>query len=97
MYTPSCLADNVAAAEPEALKAQSVCMRMCSLGLRYFTPREVANMHSFPPGFSFPSDVTVRQQYACLGNSLSVLVVAELLAFLLEGHGTASGPVPALQ
>eukprot|EP00249_Psilotum_nudum_P010144 c22360_g1_i2 orf=217-1389(-) len=39
--------------------------------LRYFTPREVANLHSFPQEFSFPDHVTLKQRYALLGNSLS--------------------------
>lgn len=53
------------------------------LHLRYFTPREVANLHSFPSSFSFPPHVTMKQQYALLGNSLSVAVVADLLTYLL--------------
>ncbi len=53
------------------------------LHLRYFTPREVANLHSFPSSFSFPPHVTIKQQYALLGNSLSVAVVADLLTYLL--------------
>ena len=53
------------------------------LHLRYFTPREVANLHSFPSTFSFPPHVTIKQQYALLGNSLSVAVVADLLTYLL--------------
>jgi site-specific DNA-cytosine methylase len=60
--------------------------RMTLLGLRYFTPREIARLHSFPDSFDFPADVTLRQRYACLGNSLSVLVVAELLSYLLFGE-----------
>ena len=59
------------------------------LGLRYFTPREIANLHSFPEHFEFPDSVSIKQCYACLGNSLSVLVVAELLEHLLQGHGLA--------
>jgi tRNA (cytosine38-C5)-methyltransferase len=59
--------------------------RMTRLGLRYFTPREIARFHSFPDNFEFPVDVTLRQRYACLGNSLSVLVVAELFAYLFLG------------
>lgn len=51
--------------------------------LRYFTPKEVANLHSFPPAFAFPPHVPLRQRYALLGNSLSVAVVADLLAYLL--------------
>ncbi|KAH6831190.1 DNA methyltransferase-2 [Perilla frutescens var. hirtella] len=52
------------------------------LELRYFTPREVANFHSFPKDFQFPEHVSLRQRYALLGNSLSVGVVAPLLRYL---------------
>ncbi|KVH90286.1 C-5 cytosine methyltransferase, partial [Cynara cardunculus var. scolymus] len=34
------------------------------LCLRYFTPREVSNLHSFPKEFEFPEHVTLRQRYA---------------------------------
>ena len=54
------------------------------LQLRYFAPREVAKFHSFPDSFSFPAHVTRRQQYALLGNSLSVAVVADLLTYMLK-------------
>ena len=54
------------------------------LQLRYFMPREAANLHSFPDSFSFPVHVTRRQQYALLGNSLSVAVVADLLTYMLK-------------
>ncbi|XP_042494498.1 tRNA (cytosine(38)-C(5))-methyltransferase 2 [Macadamia integrifolia] len=51
-------------------------------GLRYFTPREVANLHSFPEIFQFPQHIGLKQRYALLGNSLSVAVVAPLLRYL---------------
>lgn len=63
---------------------------MWALQLRYFTPREVANLHTFPEHFSFPAGVTLRQRYACLGNSLSVEVVAALLQYLFHRV-----PIPA--
>ncbi|XP_017983314.1 PREDICTED: DNA (cytosine-5)-methyltransferase [Theobroma cacao] len=50
--------------------------------LRYFTPREVANLHSFPEDFQFPKHISLRQRYAMLGNSLSAAVVAPLLQYL---------------
>lgn len=53
-------------------------------GLRYFTPREVANLHSFPDDFQFPEAISLRQCYALLGNSLSVAVVAHLLRYLFS-------------
>lgn len=58
---------------------------MKDLGLRYFTPREVANFHSFPSDFCFPEHITIRQKYALLGNSLSIAVVAPLLQYLFMG------------
>ncbi|KAL5227270.1 hypothetical protein ABZP36_015535 [Zizania latifolia] len=54
------------------------------MGLRFFTPREVANLHSFPPSFHFPYHISLRQQYAMLGNSLSVAVVGPLLHYLFS-------------
>lgn len=54
------------------------------LRLRFFTPREVANLHSFPSSFCFPDHISLRQQYAMLGNSLSVAVVAPLLHYLFS-------------
>uniref|UniRef100_A0A0E0JL32 Uncharacterized protein n=1 Tax=Oryza punctata TaxID=4537 RepID=A0A0E0JL32_ORYPU len=32
------------------------------LGLRFFTPREVANLHAFPSSFHFPDHIGLRQQ-----------------------------------
>ncbi|XP_019179462.1 PREDICTED: tRNA (cytosine(38)-C(5))-methyltransferase [Ipomoea nil] len=60
-------------------KCKSSLEELC---LRYFTPREVANLHSFPASFQFPQHVSLRQRYALLGNSLSVGVVAPLLQYL---------------
>ncbi|XP_022790094.1 tRNA (cytosine(38)-C(5))-methyltransferase-like [Stylophora pistillata] len=54
------------------------------LKLRYFTPREVANLHCFPHDFCLPSSLSVKQQYRLLGNSLNVLVVSELLNCLFH-------------
>lgn len=53
------------------------------LQLRYFTPREVANLMCFPPDFSLPPDVTLRQSYQTLGNSVNVLVVSSLVKYLI--------------
>lgn len=53
--------------------------------LRYFTPTEVLRLMGFPDFYTFPSDMSLKQQYALLGNSVSVTVVSALLAHLLEG------------
>lgn len=58
--------------------------RLQTLQLRYFTPREVANLMGFPQSFVFPEDVPVKQRYKVLGNSLNVLVVSKLLQILLS-------------
>ncbi|GAB1598331.1 tRNA (cytosine(38)-C(5))-methyltransferase-like [Argonauta hians] len=52
------------------------------LRLRFFTPREIANLLCFPETFNFPAEVTLRQKYRVLGNSLNVHVVAVLLKLL---------------
>ncbi|KAK9105002.1 hypothetical protein Scep_021846 [Stephania cephalantha] len=65
-------------AESNGSKASSLKEK----GLRYFTPREVANLHSFPESFQFPEHISLRQRYALLGNSLSVAVVGPLLHYL---------------
>ena len=53
------------------------------LGLRFFTPKEMANILAFPDDFSFPDTVTDRQKTRLLGNSVSCQVVQLLLRFLL--------------
>ncbi|XP_076577523.1 tRNA (cytosine(38)-C(5))-methyltransferase [Chaetodon auriga] len=57
--------------------------RLLKLKLRYFTPREVANLMGFPQSFSFPEQIAIKQRYRVLGNSLNVVVVARLLQLLV--------------
>lgn len=52
-------------------------------GVRYFTPREVANLHGLPRESCFPDDVSLKQRYKLLGNSLSVDCVVPLLQSML--------------
>lgn len=58
--------------------------RVKALQLRFFTPNEVARLMSFPENFSFPNDVTEKQKYRLLGNSLNVFVVKMLLEILFD-------------
>ncbi|XP_022105921.1 tRNA (cytosine-5-)-methyltransferase-like isoform X2 [Acanthaster planci] len=53
------------------------------LRIRYFTSREIANLHHFPADFDFPVELTRRQRYRCLGNSLNVHVVSVLLRYMV--------------
>ncbi|KAJ3110754.1 tRNA (cytosine-5-)-methyltransferase [Phlyctochytrium bullatum] len=52
------------------------------LRLRFFSPKEVAKLHGFPAHFDFPSEVTDRQRFQLLGNSLNVKVVEYLVRYL---------------
>ncbi|NWZ37791.1 TRDMT methyltransferase, partial [Brachypodius atriceps] len=68
----------------DELPEEEKLMKLSTLKLRYFTPREIANLHGFPLEFGFPEKVTVKQCYRLLGNSLNVHVVAKLISILLE-------------
>eukprot|EP00127_Corallochytrium_limacisporum_P005969 Clim_evm46s215 gene=Clim_evmTU46s215 len=57
---------------------------LTDLKIRYFTPREIANLHCFPPEFSFPKSITNIQANRMLGNSLNVSVVETLLLYTLQ-------------
>ncbi|XP_063990600.1 tRNA (cytosine(38)-C(5))-methyltransferase [Diachasmimorpha longicaudata] len=61
---------------------------MRSLKLRYFTPREVSRLMSFPEDFSFPNSITDKQKYRLLGNSINVHVVSLLIQVLMSGINT---------
>ncbi|XP_022371570.1 tRNA (cytosine(38)-C(5))-methyltransferase isoform X4 [Enhydra lutris kenyoni] len=58
--------------------------KLLMLKLRYFTPKEIANLLGFPSEFGFPEKITVKQRYRLLGNSLNVHVVAKLIKILCE-------------
>ena len=47
--------------------------------LRYFSPNEIASLLGFPSTFEFPTGVSLKKQYALVGNSLHVSLVTELL------------------
>ncbi|XP_074840921.1 tRNA (cytosine(38)-C(5))-methyltransferase isoform X3 [Carettochelys insculpta] len=66
----------------EMLSEEEKLKKLSTLKLRYFTPREIANLHGFPPEFGFPDTITVKQRYRLLGNSLNVHVVAKLITLL---------------
>jgi tRNA (cytosine38-C5)-methyltransferase len=55
-----------------------------SLELRFFSPQEVARLMCFPDKFSFPKNVTEKQKYRLLGNSINVKVVSHLIKLMVE-------------
>lgn len=65
--------------ENEILKA--LCR---SLHLRFLTPKEICNLHKFPDAFKFSEELTLRQKYALIGNSLNVKVVSCLIQYLIN-------------
>uniref|UniRef100_A0AAJ7XJB3 tRNA (Cytosine(38)-C(5))-methyltransferase n=1 Tax=Petromyzon marinus TaxID=7757 RepID=A0AAJ7XJB3_PETMA len=80
---------NVAAAfredeEEEGEEGEERTRRLAALGLRYFSPGEVARIHGFPDGFSFPEGLSLRKRWQLLGNSVNVRLVAELLRLTLR-------------
>lgn len=54
------------------------------LNLRYFTPKEVSLLMSFPSTYKFPETISMKQCYRLLGNSINVKVVSELLKLLFN-------------
>ena len=73
-----------AAADLAGNDEAEVSRAFSELKLRYFTPEEIARLMGFPADFAFPADVTRKQCYRTLGNSLNVHVVAILLHHLLS-------------
>ncbi|XP_066539715.1 tRNA (cytosine(38)-C(5))-methyltransferase isoform X2 [Hoplias malabaricus] len=68
----------------EGLSEEEKLKQLSQLKLRYFTPREIANLMGFPSHFSFPPNISVKQQYRVLGNSLNVHVVAKLINLIIS-------------
>jgi hypothetical protein len=61
--------------------------------LRKFTPEELLTLFGFPSHFHFPDDITLEHKYKLVGNSISVVVVTELvteLLFSMDGHSEES-------
>ncbi|XP_023946295.2 tRNA (cytosine(38)-C(5))-methyltransferase [Bicyclus anynana] len=54
------------------------------LNLRFFTPSEVVRLMCFPQNYTFPENVTIKQCYRLLGNSVNIKVISELLKILFE-------------
>nr|XP_054757210.1 tRNA (cytosine(38)-C(5))-methyltransferase-like [Lytechinus pictus] len=76
--------DMSAAFSPGSCSEEERLARLTALRLRYFTPREVANLHHFPQDFGFPECATKKQRYRLLGNSLNVTLVARLINYMVS-------------
>jgi tRNA (cytosine38-C5)-methyltransferase len=71
--------DNI---KDESVDKEAKLQLLKSLQLRFFSPREVANLMNFRKDFKFPVCITMKQRYRLLGNSINVSVVAELIKIL---------------
>lgn len=47
-------------------------------GVRFLTPTEVARLLCYPP-LAFPDNITMKQRWKLLGNSVNVLVISHVL------------------
>ena len=54
--------------------------------IRLFHPNELLSLFGFPSSFKWPQEMTLYQKYSCIGNSISVYVVKEVMKelFLTE-------------
>ncbi|KAJ8892265.1 hypothetical protein PR048_004845 [Dryococelus australis] len=69
---------------PEDIASCTGCLeKLKKLQLRYFTDREIARLMCFPEEFRFPGNVTLKQRYRLLGNSINVHVVSLLITLLV--------------
>lgn len=80
-YKQFCRKDVFGAHHADCLEVPRDPALLRSLRLRYFSPREVANLLGFPASFSFPPEITRKQRYKLLGNSVSVPVLIRLLEY----------------
>ncbi|CAF0989811.1 unnamed protein product [Brachionus calyciflorus] len=51
--------------------------------IRFFSPKEIANLHCFPNQFEFPNELTTIQKWKCIGNSLNVFIVSILIKLMI--------------
>nr|ALB00266.1 tRNA (cytosine(38)-C(5))-methyltransferase [Brachionus koreanus] len=51
--------------------------------IRFFSPKEIANLHCFPDEFEFPDELTTMQKWKCIGNSLNVFIVGILIKLMI--------------
>ncbi|KAF6200579.1 hypothetical protein GE061_005022 [Apolygus lucorum] len=59
-----------------------------TLRLRFFTPTEVQRTLCFPDSFTYPPEITRKQKYRLLGNSINVEVVSRLIRIMTNSVET---------
>jgi tRNA (cytosine38-C5)-methyltransferase len=59
-------------------------INVSSSSVRFFSPKEIANLHCFPNEFEFPEGLSTVQKWRLIGNSLNVLIVSVLIDLLTK-------------
>jgi len=52
--------------------------------IRYFAPSEISRLFGFPEDFQFPTEISLKNRFSLLGNSLNVTVAQALLKYLFK-------------
>lgn len=53
-------------------------------GARFFSPYEILRLLGFPKGYRLPTELSLREQWSLVGNSLSVVAVRRVLSAIPE-------------
>lgn len=78
------LVEKIKNASASELGSSEFIQPLRELKLRFFTPKEILALMSFPKDYSFPETVSTKQCYRLLGNSVNVRVISELLKLLFN-------------
>lgn len=78
------LVEKIKNASASELGSSEFIQPLRELKLRFFTPKEILALMSFPKDYSFPETVSTKQCYRLLGNSVNVRVISELLKILFN-------------
>ncbi|XP_072947463.1 tRNA (cytosine(38)-C(5))-methyltransferase [Epargyreus clarus] len=80
--TPESLKECFERANSHEVGSEEFVKTVKELKLRFFTPTEVLALMAFPKYYNFPENITTKQCYRLLGNSVNVKVISELLRIL---------------
>jgi tRNA (cytosine38-C5)-methyltransferase len=80
LYTGGCASEKFQLVQPELRVFDKDWAKGLDLetSLRYFSGSEMARLLDFKDDFGFPKDVTLKQQWKLLGNSLNVRVASRM-------------------
>ncbi|ODM99460.1 tRNA (cytosine(38)-C(5))-methyltransferase [Orchesella cincta] len=78
-----CDGDETKAANVHECTAECIMLKCDNkINLRYFSPKEISRLMCYPEEFKMPENLSLKQKYKSLGNSVNVYVVAILFTLL---------------